>query len=233
MSLKLKTALLFSGLLLAAVGGLSAVLARSAARALARQQDAQSAKRAAARAEVCRGTVFSHQDLHVTNYLKELKRSPEVREAYCVDKDGRAIGHTDVEKVSEVVPAAPSDPGSLSVEEPILMGGVSLGRARIVFDRTRLRADLEREVSAARWRVWRTSLPVIALGFLGTFLLTGYLIKPLDSVVSGSQAIGAGKLDHRIPVVRRDEIGGLAEEFNRMARRLSELDEMKRDFVNG
>src|SRR5687768_2434829 len=98
MSLKFKTALLFSVLLLAVVGGLSAALVRSAVRALQREQSAQALKRAAGLAEVCRGVIFSHQDLHAANYLKELKKSPEVVEAFCVDKDGRAIGHTDVMK---------------------------------------------------------------------------------------------------------------------------------------
>lgn len=233
MSLKLKTALLFSSLLLAAVGGLSAILVRSATRALEREQAAQAQKRTAALAEVCRGTIFSHQDLHAANYLRELKRSSEVIEAYCLDKTGRVIGHSDVEKIGEPLTNTPSDPTSLAEEQPILLDGISLGLARIVFDRETLRRALAQEMSSARWRVWRLALPVIGLGFLGAFLLTGYLIKPLDHVVAGAQAIGGGALNHVIPVERRDEIGLLAEEVNRMAVKLASLDEMKRDFVNG
>ena len=81
MSLKLKIALVFSGLLLLAVGSLSAVLARSATRALARERDEDALKRAAGLAEVCRGTIFSQQDLQAANYLRRLKSSPEILEA--------------------------------------------------------------------------------------------------------------------------------------------------------
>lgn len=233
MSLKLKTSILFSFLLLAAVGGLSAVLARSAVRALEREQASQAQRRAAALAEVCRGTIFSHQDLHAANYLKEIKRSPEVVEAFCRDEKGRVIGHTDVEKVNDTLADAPVPPDRVAVDQFILMEGVPLGLARIVFDRALMSKAWAREMAAARWRVWRFSLPVLVLGFLGTFLLTGYLIRPLDGVVAGARAIGGGKLEHRIPLVRRDEIGFLAEEFNHMGAKLGELDEMKRDFVNG
>jgi signal transduction histidine kinase len=58
-------------------------------------------------------------------------------------------------------------------------------------------------------------------------------LRPMAALVAGARAIGAGALKHVIPVARRDELGILAGEFNRMAGRLAELDEMKKDFVNG
>jgi signal transduction histidine kinase len=246
LSLKLKIALVFSGLLLLAVGSLSAVLARSATRALARERDEDALKRAAGLAEVCRGTIFSQQDLQAANYLRRLKSSPEILEAFCVDKEGKVVGHTSVERVGENAgenlrrelaglraPRQEESGGRLTVDTPVTLDGLPLGAARIVFDGAALKERLSREMTAARWRVWRHSLPIIALGFFATFLLTGVLIKPLEDVVSGARAIGRGTLTHVIPVGRRDEIGLLATEVNRMAARLKELDEMKRDFVNG
>jgi len=55
----------------------------------------------------------------------------------------------------------------------------------------------------------------VAAALLGLVISRG-LTKPLNVMVQGTQAIGAGKLEHRISVGVGGEIGQLAEAFNRM-----------------
>jgi signal transduction histidine kinase len=76
--------------------------------------------------------------------------------------------------------------------------------------------------TAAVSEVWL----IVALAV--TTLLAGLLIwhtmrsilRPIQAVTQSALAIGAGDLNQAVPVVSRDEMGQLAESFNRMSRQL-------------
>jgi two-component system, NtrC family, sensor kinase len=51
-------------------------------------------------------------------------------------------------------------------------------------------------------------------------LLARNLVRPIESIQVAAAKIGSGALDQRIDTSSRDELGALAEEFNRMAARL-------------
>jgi signal transduction histidine kinase len=63
---------------------------------------------------------------------------------------------------------------------------------------------------------------VVLLAFvLSVVALTRWSIaRPIRALIHGARAVGRGDLPQRIEVARRDEIGQLAEEFNRMAANL-------------
>ncbi|MBI3291301.1 MAG: HAMP domain-containing histidine kinase [Elusimicrobia bacterium] len=69
-------------------------------------------------------------------------------------------------------------------------------------------------------------------GLLGALLFARRMTRPIHLLTQGAQAIGEGHLQTQIAIKRRDELGFLAEEFNLMARRLAELDQLKDDFVS-
>jgi signal transduction histidine kinase len=48
------------------------------------------------------------------------------------------------------------------------------------------------------------------------------ITRPIRALVRGARAVGGGDLSQRIPVKRPDEIGQLADEFNRMAENLAQ-----------
>jgi signal transduction histidine kinase len=61
-------------------------------------------------------------------------------------------------------------------------------------------------------------LVVLALFVLSVTTLTRWSIaRPIRALIGGARAVGQGDLTQRIEVTRQDEIGQLAEEFNRMA----------------
>lgn len=84
----------------------------------------------------------------------------------------------------------------------------------------------------ARGRIVRVSIAVILIGFLGSFFVTRFALASLGTLIAGVRTIAKGQWDHRIPVPDAAEIALLSREFNAMAGRLAELDQMKSDFVN-
>lgn len=60
----------------------------------------------------------------------------------------------------------------------------------------------------------------IAASVGAVMLLSRALARPIARLTEGASAIGSGQLDHRIPVVGRDELALLSGHFNRMAEQL-------------
>lgn len=54
---------------------------------------------------------------------------------------------------------------------------------------------------------------------------------PLRRLVEGTRAVASGQFDYRLDLGKDEEFSRLAASFNAMVRRLSELDQMKKDFV--
>jgi PAS domain S-box-containing protein len=65
-------------------------------------------------------------------------------------------------------------------------------------------------------------LTLILSGTLGV-LIVRQIVRPIQSLASAAQAISAGDLSRQVPVTRRDELGVLADTFNRMTARLQLL----------
>jgi two-component system, NtrC family, sensor kinase len=78
----------------------------------------------------------------------------------------------------------------------------------------------ERPFLAVRTSMMLSFLLVAASGVLVvmglTYLITRTMIHPLEDIVSASNRIAAGDLDFQVKVSSRDEIGHLADSFNKM-----------------
>jgi signal transduction histidine kinase len=234
MSLKWKLSLFTSALLLAAVAAFSTVLLWSERRSLEEASVQRRQEAVAGLAEVCRSAAVNQQDLPLTNYLRRLAASDEIKEAYCLDPTGRVFGHTDPARLNAILPSGgPPDPAVFPVETAVTVGHRELGSARILYDRKIVDRRLEVSLQEARRRIGRTAAAVGAMGFALAFLATAWAVRPVRALVQGARAIGAGRLDQKILLRRHDELGRLADEFNLMAEKLAELDRMKADFVNG
>jgi len=96
-------------------------------------------------------------------------------------------------------------------------------------------ALLEQAARAAqaelRWRLVQMALLGGGAGLLFSIGLAVYLARPLERLMEASRRVASGDFAGRVPEDRGDELGRLAVEFNAMAARLSELDEMKESFM--
>jgi two-component system, NtrC family, sensor kinase len=62
----------------------------------------------------------------------------------------------------------------------------------------------------------------LLLAIATSVLLARRLVRPIESIQAAAAKIGSGSLNQRIEIPSQDELGALAEEFNRMASRLQE-----------
>jgi signal transduction histidine kinase len=77
-----------------------------------------------------------------------------------------------------------------------------------------------------------STLVVLVISILVSFLIFRSISKPLASLTEGTRAIAQGKFFYRLDTSRNDEFSQLAKDFNTMTHRLDELDQLKKDFVS-
>ena len=106
------------------------------------------------------------------------------------------------------------------IQEPIRRGGKTIAMLELHYDLAGLDAALaedERTVTVA------AMLAAITLTLLANLLLARTLLSPLQRLRAAAKRLGAGDRRHRLDWRRRDEIGLLAEDFDRMAAELDSV----------
>ncbi|MBN1636500.1 MAG: HAMP domain-containing histidine kinase [Deltaproteobacteria bacterium] len=72
----------------------------------------------------------------------------------------------------------------------------------------------------------------LCIGLIVPLIIYRSIIRDLGSIKKGIKHIADGDFSYEIPITARDELGQLADSFNRMAARLQELDDMKSEFIS-
>src|SRR4029077_16458099 len=75
-------------------------------------------------------------------------------------------------------------------------------------------------IQAAIWRTVVLLVVFLLVAVATSALLARNLARPIEAIQLAAAKIGSGSLDQRINVSSRDELGALADEFNRMVSRL-------------
>ena len=94
----------------------------------------------------------------------------------------------------------------------------------------RVAASGER-IERARRNAWVTALVGLLAAALISVGIGRSLALPLRRLAGGTRAVAEGDFSHRVPASGGPELAALAEDFNAMALQLSELDQLKKDFV--
>ncbi len=100
----------------------------------------------------------------------------------------------------------------LDVETPINVAGEVIGRVHLGFSLTHLKAGV-RQIRAT---LAGLSALLFVLGFLFTYAISFYVIRPLQGLAGAAERVTAGDLTKRAAVAGRDEVSLLAAAFNRM-----------------
>jgi signal transduction histidine kinase len=185
-----------------------------------------------------KGVIVADVDLRSVVDAIDRARIGEAGYAYAVNARGELIAHPDKNLV-----LAHTNLAALPQVRAALTGAAT-GRADVVTT-GRDQAGVEvlsafQRVDAPGWwvfveqplseafapiesAIWRTALLLVVFLFVAivtSVLLARNLVRPIESIQVAAAKIGSGGLDQRIEISSRDELGALAEEFNRMAARL-------------
>ncbi len=75
-------------------------------------------------------------------------------------------------------------------------------------------------IQAAIWRTAALLVVFLLVAIATSVLLARNLARPIEAIQVAAARIGSGSLDQRIDASSRDELGALADEFNRMTAQL-------------
>ena len=187
-----------------------------------------------------RGVVVAEIDLRSVRQVIERARVGATGYAYAVDSRGVLVTHPDINLVLRhtsfaslpQVQAALRGPTKASADAATIgndQDGTRVLSAYETVESLGWRVFVEEPLSEAlaplKSAIWRTALLLVAfllLAIATSVLLARRLVRPIESIQAAAARIGSGALDQRIEVSSSDELGALAEEFNRMAARLGE-----------
>jgi signal transduction histidine kinase len=77
--------------------------------------------------------------------------------------------------------------------------------------------------------IWFGLASALAIGL--AFLFAGRVVRPVRSLAATADALGRGDFAARTGIQREDEIGQLAQAFDRMAAAVQQIDQVKGEFV--
>jgi signal transduction histidine kinase len=187
-----------------------------------------------------RGAVVAEIDLRSIRQVIDRARVGSAGYAYAVDSRGELVTHPNINLVlrhtsfaslPQVRAAlrgsgkAPADAATTGRDQD----GTKVLSAFQIIEPLGWRVFVEQPLSEAfaplKSAIWRTALLLVAfllLAIATSVLLARRLVRPIESIQAAAAKIGSGSLNQRIEIPSNDELGALAEEFNRMAARLQE-----------
>jgi signal transduction histidine kinase len=148
--------------------------------------------------------------------------------SFIVDAGERVVAHSDPSAVLRGTRFSP--PGfdglqmGLSGEKSVLVSQViSFGNRQFhIFVEGPVSESLALAIQAIRITAAVIVIALLASGGLG-FLMVHRIVKPIEEIAETARAINAGDLSRRVVVKGRDELGVLANAFNRMTLQLETL----------
>ncbi|MDD5208899.1 MAG: HAMP domain-containing sensor histidine kinase [Elusimicrobiales bacterium] len=198
--------------------------------------------------EVCKEMYRTPDKSSAYKYFKEFLKAPEIIKVSCSGPDGRVF--MEDRYYSPYPPPfryyfknfSPPNTGTWETSSDngvdILKASFSArGRtgeitARVDFSTQLIYQEMDSSLRQSSANFFIILSIAFAIGCAGTLIITRVIAGPIQTIEEAARIIGSGQLDHRVPIASKDELGGLAAEFNKMADKLKEYDEMKRDFVS-
>ncbi len=185
-------------------------------------------------ATVCREAALTDDWNIPVDHFKRLKRDPAVIYADCLDREGRALVHSDPTRIGLLQDSGASRKagGAWEVSHSVRVRGRKFGVARIGYDAQVLHDQIRYRLLRTLWLMARVAAVTLLFGLLAAILVARTLTRPIEAIVDAAHAISSGNLGYRLKVRgRRDELGTLGRRFNQMAKKLEELDKMKEQVV--
>ncbi len=123
--------------------------------------------------------------------------------------------------------------------EERLVAQLLIASQSIVTDASRLAEEAHTEVTEAQRLAANLTLMLMTILAItvttSSLLIARSISKPLDKLTKGAEIIGKGRLEHKVDIKTRDELGQLAAAFNKMTASLKKItasrDELNREIT--
>ncbi|MBK8574647.1 MAG: HAMP domain-containing histidine kinase [Elusimicrobia bacterium] len=178
-------------------------------------------------AQSLRDALMVHDDLAAMNTANALLKSPGVVDAYAVGGQGLVMAHAQPARVGK---KEIKGEGVRRTQDIPL--GNKKATAVMVYDPSHLIKEVDRSLQPVVRRIAGVSLAALGIGWVAAWLLASRMIRPIRRIAEGTRRIASGDLSHRLALGRGNELKRLAADFDKMAERLGEVDQMKKDFVS-
>ena len=96
---------------------------------------------------------------------------------------------------------------------PIEVSGARLGTVRLGYSYS----AVEKEIVSARRQIFLIGLVTIVIGGMFAYALAAFISMPIKRITDGVEQVANGELNSPLMINRNDEIGTLANSFNKMA----------------
>lgn len=232
MSLRLRFGLVIGILVLAVVAGTSGILYLSEKKFLLSEALEQEEESLVSLARVAQESFLSRDDLMLINYTSGIESKTPLDFAY-VWKPGLILAHSQRGLAGLSPEALPTPAAGIKIiRTPVSVKGEIVAEAVAGFSESKIQQSVNKALLKTRGRILAVAGAMVGVGLLASWALATSLSRPISKLAAGAHEIGQGSLGTRIKVESKDELGRLAAQFNDMAAKLQELDEMKKDFVS-
>ncbi|MBI5201159.1 MAG: HAMP domain-containing histidine kinase [Elusimicrobia bacterium] len=250
MRLRARFASASSALVLAVLAATGTLQYFAERRQLVRAQAAAQVAAVRALAKACEEAMVENNDVAALNYFKAFRRTPALRSIAMAGPDlqyrlhsdaldgkgdwqSRSLGDGAAQRaLAQADPVRAEDGGGVTWTMALSVRGKPAGLLRLEFDAAEMRRDIRGPLASSARRFLLVALCCLVLGVIGAAWLAERLVEPIRRLAEGARRYSEGKLEHRVDVGEKSELGLLADDLNRMAERLGEMDELKQRFFH-
>jgi len=170
------------------------------------------------------------QDLtSLRRFIKHSMTQDYVRYVFVLDPDGKVVMHSDLVEVGKtykdsvnIAAVNSEEPGCTHISKqgevycdmftPIQVSDIRLGTVRLGYSHM----AIEKEIANARKQIFIIGLVTTIIGGVVAYILASLISSPIKRITDATEKVADGDLNTRLTIKRNDEIGVLANSFNKM-----------------
>jgi len=236
----LKLSLLASLFILTIIAAMTWILLQQGEQAMIAEMKLRSIAYARSTGEA----IFPQIDTFTLHFnTQEMLKEKGVEYALILDADRNILSHTDPQKIGSIDESLISRHAAQSqnalvqqyssrgisffdISAPVFSGNRRTGTVHIGFTRASVALSLKN----AKRQVLMVVGSAIILCILGSILIVGWMLRPLPVLAQATLEVGKGCLDVEVNFKMKDEIGQLAQAFNKMVAGLREKEMIRNTF---
>jgi len=237
-SLRIKLALTIGTLIIVLVTATGMAMIGQEEEALHREFHERGRALATDLATYCAGAFIANDISALRYYVNNVAKQNHVKYVIVFDEDRKVVMHSDLDEAGKVYSDSksieavnsekvitreyPGDDGESNICDivaPIEASGIRVGTIRLGYSQT----GIDSEIGYAERRLLFILIGMIFAGLSLALLLANFISKPVEQLTKATQRISSGDLNVEIKANTRDEIGELANSFNKMTINLNQL----------